>query len=240
MIFLIKKKHALIALIVLLMTMAGIFGIIFKNNSHKEVFNNFSTSKPIEHGSTESSYIAFACNVDWGNDVIPDMLETLKEKEVKITFFVTGRWANEFPEIFQTIIDDGHEIGSHGYQHLNYGNLSLDKNIEQIKKAEEVIEKAIGEKPTLFAPPSGSYNENTVIAADRLEYTTILWSIDTIDWRKGSTKEVIVDRVLSKEKHNGAIVLMHPMPDTAKALPVLIDELREKGLVVGRVSDVLK
>lgn len=241
MIFLIKKKHAVIAVAVFVTILVGIFAIIFMNNNSKGVFNTYNvTNKPIQQGSVDSNYIAFTCNVDWGNEVIPEMLQTLKDKNVKITFFVTGRWVKEFPDIFQLIVDEGHEIGSHGYQHLDYGKLSLDKNLEQIKKAEEEIQKITGEKPTLFAPPSGSYNENTLNAASKLEYKTILWTIDTIDWRQGSTKEVIVDRVLNKENHKGAIVLMHPMPATAKALPILIDEFRTKGLEIGRVSDVLK
>lgn len=243
MIFLIKKKHAItIAIVVVILLVIGIVALIFKNNSHREVFSTeTTTNKPIDHGSAESNYVAFACNVDWGNEVIPEMLNTLNEKEVKITFFVTGRWAKEYPDKFRLIIDQGHEIGSHGYQHLDYGKLSLDKNLDQIQKAEEVIRSITGEKPTLFAPPSGAYNENTLIAAEKLKYKTILWTIDTIDWRKGSTKEVIIDRVLNKKvEHNGAIVLMHPMPDTAEALETLIDKYREKGLEVGRVSDVLK
>jgi len=242
MIFLIKKKHAIIALVVVVLILVGIFALVFiNNNSDKGVFNaNNLSSKPIQQGNTDSNYIAFTCNVDWGNEVIPEILETLKQKGVKITFFVTGRWVKEFPDIFQLIVDEGHEIGSHGYQHLDYATLSLDKNIEQIQKSEDVIKNITGEKPTLFAPPSGSYNEHTLTAADRLGYKTILWTIDTIDWRQGSTKEVIVDRVLNKPNHNGAIVLMHPMPATAKALPVLIDEFKQKGLEVGRVSDIVK
>lgn len=138
------------------------------------------------------------------------------------------------------IIEEGHEIGSHGYQHLDYSKLSLEENMAQIKKAEEEIMKHMDKKPSLFAPPSGAFNQYTLAAADELGYKTILWSIDTIDWRQGSTKDIIIKRVMSKTNHNGAIVLMHPMLETQKALPLLIDELQRNDLKVGRVSDVLK
>lgn len=215
-------------------------GIIYsKNNTTKQTLNYDIFMKPINRGNPSSGYTAFACNVDWGNEVIEDILNILKEKDTKITFFVTGRWAKLFPEIFDTIIKEGHEIGSHGNQHLDYGTLSFEENKSQIEKAEEIILKQTGVKPILFAPPSGAYNNNTLQAASELGYKTILWTIDTIDWKQGSTKDIILKRVLDKPDHNGAIILMHPMPETAKALPYLIDELKLKNLKVGTVSNVL-
>lgn len=238
----IMNKRMLRLVVVLLLVLVLAIGGIFFFNRRMGTAQSTSTSplvKPIEQGRADSNYIAFTCNVDWGNEVIPEILEILEEKEVKITFFVTGRWAKAFPEVFESIIQAGHEIGSHGYQHLNYSTLSLEKNEEEIKRAEEVIMEHTKVKPIYFAPPSGAYNEHTLRAAEKLGYQTILWSIDTIDWRQGSTKEVILKRVLDKEQLQGKIVLMHPMPETAKALSQLIDSLKEKGITVGRVSDIL-
>ncbi|MBU5677468.1 polysaccharide deacetylase family protein [Alkaliphilus sp. MSJ-5] len=241
MVIIINKKFARLVIAFILITLIITIGFVTLRRGNTEVFSNYNytTVKPIDRGSEDSKYIAFTCNVDWGNEVLPDILETLDKEKIKITFFITGRWAKQFPDLMQQIVDAGHEIGSHGYQHLDYGSLALDKNEEQIQKADEILSKYTMEKISLFAPPSGSYNENTLIASNKLGYKTILWTIDTIDWRAGSTKDVIIDRVLKKDKFNGAIVLMHPMPETAKALPKLIEAMREKGLEVGRVSDVL-
>jgi len=241
MVIIINKKFARLVTAIILITLIVTVGFILLKSEKSEVFNNYKDTaiKPIDRGSQNSKYIAFTCNVDWGNEVLPDILETLDKEEIKITFFITGRWAKQFPDLMQRIVDAGHEIGSHGYQHLDYGSLSLDKNEEQIRKADEVLSKYTTEKLTLFAPPSGSYNENTLIASSKFGYKTILWTIDTIDWRAGSTKDVIIDRVLKKDNFNGSIVLMHPMPETAKALPRLIEVMREKGLEIGRVSDIL-
>ncbi len=241
MIIVTNKKTIILVMVVLLAIILAITGLIFKRSVETaQVMTYEQVVKPIDQGNESSNYIAFTCNVDWGNEVIPEILEVLKEKEVKITFFVTGRWAKSFPEVFQSIIDEGHEIGSHGYQHLNYSTLSHEKNLDEIKRAENVIMEYTKIKPKYFAPPSGAYNQHTLVAAKEMGYQTILWSIDTIDWRKGSTKDIIVKRVLDKKQHNGGIVLMHPMPETAKALPELIDALREKGLEIGRVSDVIQ
>ncbi len=241
MILIINKKMMnvviAVALIIVFIT-AGIFIYGWRSDT-KDVFQPSNTEiKPISQGAN-SKYIAFTMNVDWGNEVIPEILETLKEKNVKITFFVTGRWAKEYPDLFQSIIKEGHEIGSHGYHHLNYGGLNQAQNEEEINLAETEIMKYTTTKPIYFAPPSGSYSEATLAAADKLGYKTILWSIDTIDWRQGSTENVILQRVLEKKQHEGAIVLMHPMPETAKALPQLIDSLREKGLEVGTITNIL-
>ncbi len=241
MVIIINKKFARLATLVILIILMVIIGLVLLNNKNEEVFHNFSNAeiKPIDKGNPNSKHIAFTCNVDWGNEVLPDILETLEKEDIKITFFITGRWAEKFPDLMQNIVDAGHEIGSHGYEHLDYGSLSFEKNEEQIRKAHEILSKHTNKNITFFAPPSGSYNENTLIASNKLGYKTILWTIDTIDWRAGSTKDIIIDRVLKKENFNGAIVLMHPMPETAKALPDLINALREKGLEIGRVSDIL-
>ncbi|WP_026476062.1 polysaccharide deacetylase family protein [Alkaliphilus transvaalensis] len=240
MIIVTNRKTIVLAISVILVVILAITAFVFgRSSGTAQVMSYEQVVKPIDRGNTDNNYIAFTCNVDWGNEVIPEMLEVLREKEVKITFFVTGRWAKTFPEIFQTIIDEGHEIGSHGYQHLNYSTMNLQQNLDEIQRAENVIMEYTKVKPKYFAPPSGAYNEYTLTAADQLGYQTILWTMDTIDWRTGSTKDIILKRILDKEEHKGGIVLMHPMAETAKALPELIDALRAKGLEIGRVSDVL-
>ncbi|KAB3536952.1 polysaccharide deacetylase family protein [Alkaliphilus pronyensis] len=231
----VKVIIGLIIIIALLVTALLYWGT---RDDTTSVMTTDNLTKPIDKG-VNLDYIAFTCNVDWGNEVIPEMLKILKEKQVKITFFVTGRWVKEFPDLFMSIVEEGHEIGSHGYYHLDYSTLSLNKNEEEILNAEKEIMKYTEEKPKYFAPPSGAYNTNTLIAAEKHNYKTILWTIDTIDWRKGSTSDVIYKRVMDKENHKGAIVLMHPMQETAKVLPRLIDALREKGLEIGTVSNIL-
>ena len=241
MIVIVNKKVlflAVVVLIVLLVASGGIF-LFARDTEPLPTLVPQTSEKPIEAGQEDSQFIAFACNVDWGNEVIPEMLKILEEKEVKISFFVTGRWAKAYPELYQSIVAAGHEIGSHGYEHVDYGSLTYEKNKEEIQKAETVLMESLTEKPAYFSPPSGAYNEHTLKAAQELGYKTILWSIDTIDWRKGSTRDVILKRVLDKEAFSGKIVLMHPMEETAKALPELIDQLKLKGVEVGRVSDVL-
>lgn len=185
-------------------------------------------SKIIRNGQAGNNLCTFACNVDWGEEIIPDMLKVFDEKGVKITFFVTGRWAKNNPELLKTMYDSGHEIQSHGYSHALCSDISDEKVTEEIEKTEQAIIDAICIKPNYFAPAAGDYDSRTVEISEKLGYKMVLWSSDTIDWREGSYAPVIVDRIMSKPL-DGAIVLMHPKEETLKALPELIDQITEKG-----------
>jgi probable sporulation protein (polysaccharide deacetylase family) len=197
-----------------------------------------ATLKPIDKGTVDEKIMAFTCNVDWGNEYIPGILDILDEKNVKITFFVTGRWANNYPEILKEIVQRGHEIGNHGYGHKNHKLISVETNKEEILKTEASIKKVTENHTKYFAPPSGSWGENTLTASEQLGYKVILWTIDTIDWRDKDTT-VILDRVLRKPVEGG-IVLMHPTEGIYKSLGQMIDRLNEIGYKVGTVTDVLK
>ncbi|MBM7581433.1 putative sporulation protein (polysaccharide deacetylase family) [Caldicoprobacter guelmensis] len=202
------------------------------------VFNYLSTGNPIYKGDDSQPRIAFECNVVWGTEYIPAMLDILKQHNVKITFFIGGQWAEQNPELLKRMVQEGHELGNHGYSHKYHSRLNLEQNKDEIIKAEEAIERVVGVKTRLFAPPYGDFNKTTLQAAHSLGYKTIMWSIDTIDWR-GDGVDSIIRRVF-KNPHNGAFILMHPTEDTIKALPVIINGLQQRGYEIVRVSDLLK
>ena len=196
-----------------------------------------AVAPPVYHGSLHDKEIAFTFNVVWGEEYLPDILKILRDNEVKATFFIGGSWAEKYSHLVRQIDNDGHEIGSHGYSHPHPDELTLEENVEEIKKAESVLESITGKKPVFFAPPYGEKGRAVLSAAEMLGYTTILWSIDTIDWQRPEPS-LIVKRVLEKA-HNGAIVLMHPTEPTVKALPYLISELKGMGYKLVTVSTVL-
>lgn len=229
------SKKTLITLVIVLILLVTIFivGVIY--NRVEPTFN-----KNIYYeGNIDKKVVAFACNIDWGNENIQNMLDIFHKNNIKITFFPTGKWAEKNEDILKTIYKDGHEIGNHGYNHLDYDKLDYEKNKEEIKKAHDIINKILDIEPKYFAPPSGAFNDNTIKASKDLGYDLILWSIDTIDWREDSVKNVIVDRVINNA-NNSAIVLMHPKEETVKALPEIISYLKENGYKIGTISDVIK
>lgn len=204
------------------------------------VFNSSPNSvyQPIYQGNVNKPAVAFACNVFWGEEFLPGMLEAFNNEDIKITFFIGGSWAKRYPDMLLLLSDNGHEIANHSYSHPHPNRLSKQKNQEEIQKTEKLIEQIIGKKTYLYAPPYGEFNESVLIAAGELGYKTILWTIDTIDWQRPSS-EIITQRVLKKLK-NGAIILMHPTESTAKALPGLIREIKSRGYFISTVSQIIQ
>ncbi|MGI6731357.1 MAG: polysaccharide deacetylase family protein [Anaerovoracaceae bacterium] len=192
---------------------------------------NAEDSIIIRNGAAGSHKVTFSCNVDWGEEVIPEMLDVLRENQITITFFVSGKWAEKNPKLLRDMHLAGHEIQSHGYSHKLCTQVSREVVKEEILKTEAAILSVLGIKTTVFAPPSGDFNETTVELCKELGYKMALWSADTIDWREGSTADIITQRVLKKDL-DGGIVLMHPKPETVKALPGLIKAMKERGLEI--------
>ena len=194
--------------------------------------------KPIYQAETGRNEIALTCNVVWGTEYIPMMLDILKKEDVKMTFYIGGKWAEDNPEVLKEIYLAGHEIGNHGYDHKKHSKLTDIDNENEIINAEKAIEKIIDEKTTLFAPPYGDINERTVEIAEDLGYKVIMWNKDTIDWRD-QDPQVIYDRVF-KSPLKGGIVLMHPTEGTVKALPAIIKDIKKQNVKIVKVSDLIK
>ncbi len=192
---------------------------------------------PIYKGNPEKPMVSFLINVAWGNEFIPPMIETLDKHDVKTTFFFDGSWVSKNPDIAKMIYEKGHEIGNHAYSHPDLSRYSRADTSTELSKTNDVIEKTIGVKPIWFAPPSGSFNEETVNVARELDMFTILWTVDTVDWRQPATSEM-VNRVLPQVE-NGTMILMHPTKPVAEGLDTMIQEIREKGYVLGTVSDMM-
>ena len=213
--------------------------VVFSLSIFSPVIN--VSSLPIEkafyNGSKENKNISLMINVYWGTEYIDDMLATLKANDVKCTFFVGGCWVAKNNEMLQKIFNSGHEIGNHGYNHKDHAKLSAKQNQDEIYTTGELVEAVTGYKMNLFAPPSGSYNDNVLSVASSLGYKTIMWSKDTIDWRDKS-EELVFSRCTNKAE-NGDFILMHPTLHTANALGRVIKTLKEKGFNLVTVSQNL-
>lgn len=193
---------------------------------------------PVYYGNGGKGQVAICINVDWGEEFLPGMLDTLKQHDAKATFFLTGRWTEKFPEVAGEIKTAGMEIGNHGLKHNSPNGMTYEENVADIRAAEEKIEAALHIHTTLFAPAAGEIDEQVQKAAADLGYTLILWSVDTIDWQKPSP-ETIVDRV-SKKAEDGSIILMHPTENTATALDAILSLLAERELKPVSVSELLE
>lgn len=185
----------------------------------------------------EPSGVSLMFNVYWGTEEVYRILDILQTYKAKCTFFIGGCWADDNVECLREIFARGHEIGNHGYFHKDHDKLSLVQNQKEISDCNRFIELAIGTAPTLFAPPSGAYGNNTLTACKALQMKTILWSRDTIDWRDKDSK-IIYTRA-TKNIQSGEFVLMHPMQATADALTDILAYYQSQNLAVVTVGENL-
>ena len=192
---------------------------------------------PIYRGHPDKPMVSFIINVAWGNEYLSDMLKTLKRHHISATFFLEGNWVKKNPDLAKMIVDAGHEVGNHSYTHPDMKRLSAERARAEMMKTNEVIEATTGKKCVWFAPPSGSYRDETVKIADELKMETVMWTVDTVDWQK-PTPDVLINRVLSKVG-NGSLILMHPTESTAKSLDRLITLIEKKNLTIGTVTELM-
>ncbi len=225
-----RKIYCAVFIIIIFLITTGIF-IVAVNKQEKAAL------AAVYQGSDKEKKISLTFNVVWGEEFIPPIIQCLNDHNVTATFFLGGQWADDFPQLAAQIASRN-EVGNHGYAHLHQERLSREENIAEIKKAEMSIFKSTKVKTNLFAPPYGEQGEIVKKSALEAGYTTIFWSIDTIDWRRPESS-VIVSRVVDKA-HNGAIVLMHPTAPTVQALPQIIKELKKQGYDLVMVSTLLQ
>ena len=215
-----KKNIAIIAIaLVLALGMMG-WGML----AQQSAMTTSDLREPIFQGNSGAKAVAITVNVDWGEEYIPEMLKQFKAADAKVTFFVTGRWAEKNPDLLKQMAKEGHSIQNHGYRHLHFNSLSAEQGSAEIKKAEEIIKGITGTKTRYFASPYGEFSSNVVAAAANIDYKLIMWSVDTVDWKR-PLPETIVSRVM-KKVHNDAIILMHPTEPTVKALPEMLKQLQ--------------
>lgn len=182
--------------------------------------------------------VSLMFNVYWGTEEVYRILDILKAHDMKATFFIGGCWADDNVDCLRDIAAAGHELGNHGYFHKDHDKLDLTNNRKEIAETNRFIELSTGIKPTLFAPPSGAYNADTLTAANILGMKTILWSRDTIDWRDKNAS-LIYTRA-TKDIKNGDFILMHPMAATADALDDILKFYENHSLTAVTVSENLQ
>ena len=201
----------------------------------------YGKQKPIYEIKTDKKIVALTFDISWGNKTPQPVIEILRENDVKCTFFLSGPWVKEYPEIAKQIKADGHEIGSHGHRHIDYSKISKTEIKEEITKAHKNIKEVTGVDANLIRTPNGDYNDQVIEAIREINYQAIQWGTDSLDWMNPGVN-TIIERV-SNRAHPGDIILMHASDtckQTPEALPTVIKNLKDKGYEFVFVSDLLK
>lgn len=191
---------------------------------------------PIYRGNSKKPMISLMVNVAWGTEYVEQMLHIFDQYQIRVTFYLDGKWLKENAPLAKKMLASGHELGNHAYSHPDMRKLTVERIREEIEKTEKLI-KEVGTKSRFFAPPSGSFDQRVVQIADQMDMKTILWTLDTVDWQKPSSS-TIVERIVP-HLENGALILMHPTQPTVEALPKIIEGAMEKELMPVTVSDLI-
>ncbi len=196
----------------------------------------------IREAKLDSQHKAIALTFDDGPwpTTTTQILDILKENNIKATFFWVGRYLQSYPEIGKQVAAAGHAIGNHTWNHeyLKYNEYGAAREID---RTSSLIEELTGVQTSIFRPPGGILNNGLVAYAQKKNYAVVMWSADSFDWR--TLTESLMDNVM-RQANSGGIVLMHDgggnRARTVKALPDIIARLRKEGYIFVTVPELLQ
>ena len=203
--------------------------------------SNFSPTAGVSFSSVRNNgnYIALTFDDGPHPKNTPRLLDMLRQRNIKATFYVIGKSVSTYPEIARRIVSEGHEIGNHTWNHPNLTKLSNASVRRELDTTRDVIIRATGVKPRTMRPPYGALRttQRNMIHSE-YGYPTILWDVDPLDWKRPGTA-VVKSRILSGTK-SGSIVLAHDLHSTTvDAMPTTMDALLAKGFRFVTVSQLL-
>ncbi len=193
----------------------------------------------------------------------PKILDVLKEKNVTATFFLIGMQAQKFPGLTQRIYAEGNAVGNHTFTHPDISDVSSSYMKLELNVTERLFASKLGIKPRYFRPPYSIDEEPDVAEEVRplesvqaMGYITVGSKIDPNDWQRGRTADEIVASVMAQAEsaatagcdtrpplYCGSIILLHDgggdRSATIKALPLIIDGLRQRGFQIVPVEDLI-
>ena len=195
------------------------------------------------HMGKEDEGIYLTFDEGYENGYTASILDTLKEKNVKAAFFITGPYLRDHEDLVRRMVEEGHIVGNHTE---NHPSLPTVQNDETLKKELSILSDAFyekfGQEMRYLRPPKGEYNKRTLSLTKDMGYTNVFWSFAYEDWEQNKSrgKAYAYEKVISG-LHGGAVILLHAVSkDNADALGDIIDTAREKGYVFRSLDEYVK
>ncbi len=186
-------------------------------------------------------YLTFDCGYELG--YTEAILDALKKHNAKATFFVVGHFLEESPELVCRMVEEGHTVANHSYNHPDMTTLSEEEVLKELQSNADKFKEITGmEMVKYYRPPQGKYTLENLARMKELGYSTFFWSLAYMDWdvKQQPTHEEAFDKLLSRI-HPGAIVLLH---NTSRTNGEILDELltkwEEMGYTFGELSDIVQ
>ena len=193
---------------------------------------------PIYSVERPKKLCAISFDAAWGADQTQTILDTLAKYDVKATFFVVGRWAEEFPDQVKAIHEAGHEVMNHSDGHGHYNTMTADEITADLRRCNQKVAAITGKTPTLVRCPYGEFDDHVIAAVRSLGMEPIQWDVDSLDWKKIPADQ-ITERVTEKLRP-GSIVLFHnAAPHTPQALPEILTFMIHDGYTIVPISQLI-
>lgn len=215
-------------------------------NLYPEAIYTFSNNRTaiVSRGPKDEKILALSFDDGPHPNYTVEILDILKEHNIKATFFVLGKHAESYPDIIKRQISEGHEIGNHSYSHVNMRKASSKVIKEEFTKTQDIIYSISNIRPKIFRPPYGNYNDEVVKVVSNDDSAVVLWTFyqDSKDWSNPGV-DSIVETTLSKAQ-NGDIILFHDYvykkeSHTVEALKIILPELINEGYKFVTISELI-
>ena len=218
------------------------YALSSQRNPDVNLPSSFGKSIGVTHsrGLRSQPYIAMTFDDGPHSSNTPRLLDILRQRNIKATFYVIGRNVDMYPHLTRRIVAEGHEIGNHTYTHRNLKTLSDSQVMTEMTRTRSAIVKATGVQPRTMRPPYGAlYQRQRELIMNKFGYPTIMWAVDPRDWQRPGVS-VVKSRILSGTTKRGSIVLAHDLhAPTVDAMPSTLDGLLAKGFKFVTVSQLL-
>ncbi len=210
---------------------------IKRNENHEQPDLGIENKKILEEnngiamGNSEKKYIYLTFDEGYEAGYTKQILETLKENNVKATFFITAHYLNTQPELVKQMIDEGHIVGNHTVNHKSMPDLTDEKIESEIMDLHKALYSKFGYEMKYIRPPMGEFSQRTLAIINNLGYKTVMWSFAYEDWNedKQPDKEKAKNKIIGNV-HPGEIMLLHGNSKTnTEILGEIIKEIKNMG-----------
>lgn len=193
-------------------------------------------------GDTSKKDIYLTFDNGYENGYTAKVLDVLKKHKVLATFFVTGHYLKEEPELVKQMVNEGHIVGNHSWHHPDLTKVSDERLKKELDSVSERVEELTGQKGTIYLrPPRGIFSERTLALSRKYGYQNVFWSLAFVDWKIDQQKgwKYAYDNIM-KQIHPGAIILLHTVSkDNAEALDQAIQDLKKEGYRFKSLDDLM-
>jgi len=231
-------KKATITVVICVLVFLSAFCLNYAGLPVGATYMQANKKLPIYSVKTDENKVAISFDAAWGADKTREIMSVCDAYNIKATFFLVGFWVEKYPDMVKEIYNNGFEIGLHSNTHPDMTKLSKADMKQELETNIKLIENLTNERPTLFRPPFGYYNNNLIDVCEELGIYCIQWSVDSLDW-KGLSASEIAGRVISKSE-NGSIVLFHNNSDNIiDGLKMILENYKQKQTKVVPIGQLI-